>query len=97
MKKDTVDFEDGSKTIYYYDDSNLEIRVEEIDQNGKIIMTVEKDYDESGKCAGWTVSDAKGALIKRFELAYDENGVEIETRQYDNRGNLEHVLPPNIV
>ncbi len=97
MKKDTIDFEDGSKTIYYYDESNLEIRVEEIDQSGKIIMTVEKEYDTLGKCMGWTVNDSKGSLIKRFELAYDDNGMEIETRQYDNRGNLEHVLPPNIV
>ena len=97
MKTDIIDFEDGSKTVYYYDDTNLEIRVEEIDQTGNIIMTVEKEYNEIGKCSGWSVSDAKGVLIKRFELGFDADGNEIETRQYDNRGNLEHILPPHIV
>ena len=97
MKTDTIDFADGSKTVYYYDDRDREIRVEEIDINGLIIMMVEKDYNNVGQCTGWTVNDAKGELIKRFELKYDDQGNEIETLQYDKLGNLEHVLPPHIV
>ena len=97
MKTDTIDFADGSKTVYYYDDSDLEVRVEDVGPDGKLIMAVEKNYNETGICTGWEVNDGKGSLLKRFELSFDDQGNEIETRQYDNRGNLEHVLPPHLV
>ncbi|VAW73672.1 hypothetical protein MNBD_GAMMA12-2551 [hydrothermal vent metagenome] len=97
MRTDTIDCEDGSKTVYYYNDSNQEIRIEDIDQFGKIFMIVERDYNELDKCCAWSVSDAKGDLIKRFELIFDDNGTEIETHQYDNSGNLEHILPSQLV
>jgi len=96
MKTDTVDFADGSKTVYYYDNNDREMRVEEMDQSGNVIMSVEREYNSAGKCSGWVVNNASGVLIKRFEVGFDEDGNVLETRQFDNQGNLEHILSPNV-
>jgi hypothetical protein len=85
---------DGSKSLYYYDDENKEVLVEDYDSTGNIIMSIEREYNESSLCSGWSMKDSSGELIKRFVVNFDEKGNELNTLQYDANGNLEESFSP---
>jgi len=89
MRTETINDPDGSKSLTYFDDNNNEIKVEDYDPSGNLIISIERKYNEIGSCSGWNVKDGKGNIIKSFQVKYDSNGNEIETLQFDNEGNLE--------
>ena len=95
MRTETLKQEDGSKSLYYYDEDGKEIRIEDYDPDGNIFMVIERQYDSRGICLGWLVNDGSGKLIKRFVVKFDENGTEVKTEQYGSSGELEEVFTPD--
>ena len=80
--------EDGSKTIYTYDEQDRHVRTTDYDPNGQMTLDIVYEYDLDGNESGWRVYRADGQLFKRFESRYNEQGL-LEVCQYDAEGRLE--------
>jgi YD repeat-containing protein len=88
MRTETSEWDDGSRTIYSYDDAGNRIQTTDRDADGRVTTDIHYQHDQSGNCIGWKVYDRQGVLAHRFEVDHFASGLESENREYDVGGNL---------
>jgi antitoxin component YwqK of YwqJK toxin-antitoxin module len=88
MRKETVAPNDGTRTVYTYDDAGNQIRMTDYAPNGQVICDCFYQNNASGKVVAWKVFDGAGVMLRRFEVDYDAQGLEAECREFDSGGNL---------
>lgn len=86
--------EDGSVSVYYYDASNKLYKLDDLNSDGQLQMTVEYYYDASGNNVNRIVKDNNNQLIRRLEFTFDKAGKVLEHREYDSKDNLLFVRVP---
>jgi uncharacterized protein RhaS with RHS repeats len=91
MRTEEIVDEDGSKSVYIYDDQNNQLRTTDYDDAGNIVWDIHYDIDAFCETKGWRIYDSEGQLFKRFEREQDARGREV-TRQYRSDGTLEHTF-----
>jgi hypothetical protein len=89
MRTEEAVFENGEKTVHTYNDAGMQVRTVDYDAAGNIRFDIQYDVDTFQRVVGWKVLDGNGNTVKRFEVDFDEQGLEIETRQYGSRDELE--------
>ena len=88
MRTETHEFEDGSRSVFIYDDAGLQVRTTDYDSNGDLTFDIHYTYNESGDAIGWQVFSSTGEMIRRFEVDCDSHGLETEDWEYDGDGRL---------
>jgi hypothetical protein len=88
MRTETHEFEDGSRSVFVYDDADRQVRTTDYDSNGALTFDIHYTYNESGDAIGWQVFNGTGEMIRRCEVDYDSNGLETEDREYGADGRL---------
>lgn len=81
-KTKTLVSEDGSSTVYTFDDAGNQIRMTDYDLDGHVTCDCSYQYNESGNVIGWQVFNGSGEMICRFEVDYDSQFLESELREY---------------
>jgi len=90
MREEILDVEEG-KVIYLYDDNDVLIKLTDLDDRGKVSLTVDYLNDSSGNNIERVVKNADGALIRRLCFKFDDAGREIEHTEYDNNNELQFI------
>lgn len=88
MKTEVSEFEDGSRTIYVYDDDGNQIRTTDYDPEGTLKHDIHYENNESGDVTGWKVYNGSGEALYRFEVDYTPSGLESEFREYGGDDTL---------
>ena len=88
MRREIYTEEDGSTSIYTYDEQDHHVRTTDYDANGQRTCDIVYEYDLDGNISGWRVYRAGGQLLKQFVRRYNEQGL-MEQFQYDAAGKLE--------
>ena len=91
MRTEEVVFESGDKTVHTFNDAELCVRTTDFDAVGNIRFDIQYEVDACQRVVGWKVFDDNGNTIKRFEVDFDSQGLEIEKRQYGAEGKLERL------
>jgi hypothetical protein len=79
-------WDDGTSTAFYSDEAGREHRVEDFDATGTLVLSIDRQYNESGANIGWTVFDHKTErTLRRFEVVFTPEGRPVELREYDER------------
>jgi hypothetical protein len=89
MRTEEAVFANGEKTVHTYNDAGVQIRTVDYDGDGNIRFDIQYDVDPLQRVVGWKVLDGNGNTVKRFEVDFDSQGLEIEHRQYGSRDELE--------
>ena len=89
MRTEEAVFANVEKTVHTYNDAGVQIRTVDYDADGNIRFDIQYDVDPLQRVVGWKVLDGNGNTIKRFEVDFDSQGLEIEHRQYGSRDELE--------
>lgn len=89
MRTEEVVLEDGYKSVVTYNDLGLQIRTTDYDAAGNISLDIHYNLDDLQRVVGWTIYDSAQKTLKRFEVDYSPEGLEIETRQFGGDGELE--------
>lgn len=91
------DLSDGDKETYvyreeFYDYRGELIELKEYSNKGKDIDNWEKyNYDKSGNLIEEIELNQAGKIKGRLEITYNQNGLRIEKRYFDDRNRLEKV------
>lgn len=91
MRTEEVIFENAEKTVNTFNDAGVCVRTIDYDAAGSIRFDIRYDVDLSQRVVGWKVLDGNGNTVKRFEVDFDSQGLEIEKRQFDADGKLERL------
>ena len=91
MRTEEVVFDSGDKTVHIFNDDELCVRTTDFDAVGNIRFDIQYEVDACQRVVGWKVFDGNGNTIKRFEVDFDSQGLEIEKRQYGAEGELERL------
>jgi antitoxin component YwqK of YwqJK toxin-antitoxin module len=89
MKTEVSEFDDGSRTIYTYDDDGNQLRTTDYDPEGSMTCDIHYENNESGDVTCWKVyRNGSSEVFRRFEVDYDSDGFESEVREYGEGGAL---------
>lgn len=91
MRTEEVVFENGDKTVHAFNDAELCVRTIDYDAAGNVRFDIQYDPDHLQRIVGWRVFDGNGNIVKRFEVDFDSQDLEIEKRQYGPSGKLERL------
>lgn len=91
MRTEEVVLEDGYKNVVTYNDLGLMVRQSDYDADGNMCLDIHYDLDDVQRVVGWTIFDHAKKILKRFEVDYSPENLEIETRQYGSDGELERL------
>lgn len=75
--------DDGSFTKYFHSQYGRLERLEDYDQNGKLILSVEYCYDDKDQNIERVVRDSSGKQIRRLSFEFNDSGSEEIHREYD--------------
>jgi hypothetical protein len=75
MRRETEHFDDGTKTVRFFDEDNRIVRMETFFEDGGLKVSIEYVYDAFGFNVERIVCDGKGKELRR--MYFDENGEEI--------------------
>jgi hypothetical protein len=90
MRQEVQIDEEGRKTIYLYDDLNRHFRTTDYDKEGKSLCDIQYQFiKDSEQVSGWKVYKPASVLFQSFEIDYNPDETEKETRQYNSDGELE--------
>lgn len=65
-----VNISDKGKTIYTYDDNDLEIHVGEYNLNGQLLEETISCYDSKNRSTGWISYNSSGDILRQVKLIY---------------------------
>jgi hypothetical protein len=88
METKTFVSDDGTRSVYIYDDSGNHIRTTDYDADGRVIWDCLYQLNESGVAVGWQVFRGSGEMYCRFEVDYDSQLRQSENREYDGKDQL---------
>ena len=89
MRDGEVVFDDGEKTVHTFNENGLCVQTIDYDANGNIRFDIRYQIDPLQRIVGWTVLDGRGETVKRFEVDFNSQNMEIEKRQFGADGMLE--------
>jgi hypothetical protein len=75
MRREVETFEDGQKSVCYFDSNDVLCRIETHDANDNLKVSIDYTYDEAGINIERVVRDALGNILRRIIL--DETGQEV--------------------
>jgi hypothetical protein len=75
MRHETENFEDGTKTVRFFDEDNRITRMETFFEDGELKVYIEYVYDAFGFNVERIIYNGKGKELRR--MYFDENGEEI--------------------
>ena len=75
MRREVETFGDGQKSVRYYDSNDVLCRVETLDANENLKVSIDYTYDEAGNNVERVVRDPLGDILRRIVL--DETGQEV--------------------
>jgi len=75
MRREVETFEDGHKSVCYYDSNNVLCRIETFNANDKLKVSVDYRYDKAGNNVERVVRDPLRNVLRRIIL--DETGQEV--------------------
>jgi hypothetical protein len=74
MRREAEIFEDGQKSVFYYDSNDVLCRIETLDANDNLKVAIDYTYDAEGNNVERVVRDPLGNVLRRIML--DETGQE---------------------
>ena len=75
MRREVETFQDGQKSVCCYDSNDVLCRVETLDANDKLKVSIDYTYDQAGVNVERVVRDSLGNVLRRIIL--DETGQEV--------------------
>ena len=75
MRREVETFEDGQKSVCYYDSNDVLRRIETLDDNDNLKIRIEYTYDVNGTNVERVVRDSHGTILRRIVL--DATGKEV--------------------
>jgi hypothetical protein len=75
MRREVETFGDGQKSVCYYDSNDVLCRVETLDANDNLKVSIDYTYDEAGINVVRVVRDPLGNVLRQIML--DETGQEV--------------------
>ena len=75
MRREVETFGDGQKSVCYYDSNDVLCRVETLDANDNLKVSINYTFDKAGNNVERVVRDPLGNVLRRIIL--DETGQEI--------------------
>jgi len=75
MRREVETFEDGQKSVRYYDSNDVLCRIETLDANDNLKVSVDYMYDKAGNNVERVVRDPLANVLRRIIL--DETGQEV--------------------
>ncbi len=75
MRREVETFEDGQKSVCCYDSNDVLCRVETLDANDNLKVSIDYTYDQAGVNVERVVRDSLGNVLRRIML--DETGQEV--------------------
>ena len=81
MRREVETFGDGQKSVCYYDSNDVLCRVETLDANEDLKVSIDYTYNEAGNNVERVVRDPLGDILRRIVL--DETGQEFGSPNSD--------------
>ena len=75
MRREVDTFDDGQKSVCYYNSNDVLCRVETLDANDNLKISIDYTYDEAGNNVERILRDSVGNVLRRIML--DETGQEV--------------------
>ena len=75
MRREVDTFDGGQKSVCYYNSNDVLCRVETLDANDNLKISIDYTYDEAGNNVERILRDSVGNVLRRIML--DETGQEV--------------------
>ena len=75
MRREVETFEDGQKSVRYYDSNDVLSRIESLDADDNLKASVDYTYNKAGNNGERVVRDPLANILRRITL--DETGQEV--------------------
>ena len=75
MRREVETFEDGQKSVRYYDSNDVLCRIETLDADDNLKASVDYTYNKAGNNVERVVRDPLANILRRITL--DETGQEV--------------------
>jgi hypothetical protein len=76
MRREVETFEDGQKSVRYYDSNDVLCRIETLDADDNLKASVDYTYNKAGNNVERVVRDPLANVLRRITL--DETGQEVD-------------------
>ena len=75
MRREVETFDDGQKSVCYYNSNDVLCRIESLDANDNLKVSIDYTFDKAGNNVERVVRDPLGHVLRRIVL--DETGQEV--------------------
>ena len=75
MRREVETFDDGQKSVCYYNSNDVLCRIETLDANDNLKVSIDYTFDKAGNNVERVVRDPLGHVLRRIVL--DETGQEV--------------------